>query len=306
MSIRRLPPLNAVRAFEAAAQLGSYVAASKALHVTQPAIGRHVKLLEEWLGVQLFNRTPRGVELTPAGRQYYARISSALAQIADAGDEVAKKGAVRWLKILAVPAFAKRWLTPKLEAVSRMRPGLKIVIEPNSTFTEVDGKSADLGIVYGMPGDYSSASTILMQPRVFPVCSPEYLARTGPIEGAEYLARHDLIHYDSEWWNLWFARVGVEVQVSADVLYVSNDYVLSLAEGGRGIALANEVLVRQELENGLLVKAVDVDVPLESYQLLTPPGPVSADVEWFSQWISAALREDFPESFAGNAGASSL
>ncbi|MNE82025.1 DNA-binding transcriptional activator GcvA [compost metagenome] len=94
--------------------------------------------------------------------------------------------------------------------------------------------------------------------------------------------------------------------MSADVLYVSNDYVLSLAEGGRGIALANEVLVRQELENGLLVKAVDVDVPLESYQLLTPPGPVSADVEWFSQWISAALREDFPESFAGNAGASSL
>ncbi|WP_330115545.1 LysR substrate-binding domain-containing protein [Pseudomonas sp. JS3066] len=306
MPIRRLPPLNAVRAFEAAAQLGSYVAASKALHVTQPAIGRHVKLLEEWLGVRLFDRTPRGVELTPAGRQYYACISAALAQIADAGDEVSKKGTVRWLKILAVPAFAKRWLTPKLEAVSRMRPGLKIVIEPNSTFTEVDGKSADLGIVYGMPGDYSGARTILMQPRVFPVCSPEYLARTGPIEGAEALARLDLIHYDSEWWNLWFARVGVDVQVSADVLYVSNDYVLSLAEGGRGIALANEVLVRRELENGLLVKAVDVDVPLESYQLLTPPGPVSADVEWLSEWISMVLREEFPEAFEGDAGVKSL
>ncbi|MCY1261412.1 Glycine cleavage system transcriptional activator [compost metagenome] len=298
MSIRRLPPLNAVRAFEAAAQLGSYVAASKALHVTQPAIGRHVKLLEEWLGVKLFERTPRGVELTPAGRQYHAKISSALAQIADAGDEVAKKGAVRWLKILAVPAFAKRWLTPKLEAVSRMRPGLKIVIEPNSTFTEVDGKSSDLGIVYGMPGDYDGALAVLMQPRVFPVCSPEYLARTGTIERAEDLARHDLIHYDSEWWNLWFARVGVDVQVSADVLYVSNDYVLSLAEDGRGIALANEVLVKQELESGRLVKAVDVDVPLESYQLLTPPGPVSADVEWFLEWISGALREEFPEAFA--------
>ncbi|AOE85275.1 LysR substrate-binding domain-containing protein [Pseudomonas sp. TCU-HL1] len=299
MSIRRLPPLNAVRAFEAAAQLGSYVAASRALHVTQPAIGRHVKLLEEWLGVQLFDRTSRGVELTPTGRQYYARISAALAQIADAGDEVAKQGNVRWLKILAVPAFAKRWLTPKLEAVSRMRPGLKIVIEPNSTFTEVDGKSADLGIVYGMPGDYSGTLAILMQPRVFPVCSPEYLARRGPIERAEDLARHDLIHYDSEWWNLWFARVGVAVQVSADVLYVSNDYVLSLAEGGRGIALANEVLVRRELENGQLVKAVEVDVPLESYQLLTPPGPVSADVQWFSDWIAGALKEDFPEAFSG-------
>jgi LysR family glycine cleavage system transcriptional activator len=298
MSIRRLPPLNAVRAFEAAAQLGSYVAASKALHVTQPAIGRHVKLLEEWLGVKLFDRTPRGVELTLAGRQYYARISAALAQIADAGNEVARQGAVRWLKILAVPAFAKRWLTPKLEAVSRMRPGLKIAIEPNSTFTEVDGKSADLGIVYGMPGQYSGTHATLMQPRVFPVCSPDYLARTGPIRRPEDLARHDLIHYDSEWWNLWFSRIGLDVQVSSDVLYLSNDYALSLAESGRGIALANEVLVRQELEQGRLVRAIDVDVPLESYQLLTPPGPASADVEWFLEWISGALREEFPEAFA--------
>ncbi|MFZ6049981.1 LysR substrate-binding domain-containing protein [Pseudomonas sp. CR3202] len=299
MSIRRLPPLNAVRAFEAAAQLGSYVAASRALHVTQPAIGRHVKLLEDWLGVQLFDRTPRGVELTPAGRAYYARISAALTEIADAGDEVARQGEVRWLKIFAVPAFAKRWLTPRLEAVSRMRPGLKLLIEPNSTFTEVDGRSADLGIVYGMPGQYGGALATLMRPRVFPVCSPEYLARVGPIERVEDLARHQLIHYDSEWWNLWFSSVGVEVQVNPDVLYVSNDYVLSLAESGRGIALANEVLVRKELEDGSLVKAVDVDVPLESYQLLTPPGRVTADVEWFLEWISGALREEFPEAFSG-------
>ncbi|BAN48097.1 LysR substrate-binding domain-containing protein [Metapseudomonas resinovorans] len=294
MSIRRLPPLNAVRAFEAAAQLGSYVAASRALHVTQPAIGRHVKLLEEWLGVQLFDRTSRGVELTAAGRQYHARISAALAQIADAGDELARQGTVRWLKIIAVPAFAKRWLSPKLEAVSRMRPGLKIVIEPNSSFTEVDGKSADLGIVYGMPGDYRGARAMLMQPRVFPVCSPDYLDRRGPIGRVEDLARHDLIHYDSEWWNLWFGTVGVDMQVSADVLYVSNDHVLALAEDGRGIALANEVLVREALEEGRLVRALEVEVPLESYQLLAPPGPLSADVEWFLEWISATLREEFP------------
>ncbi|MOA31125.1 Glycine cleavage system transcriptional activator [compost metagenome] len=148
-----------------------------------------------------------------------------------------------------------------------------------------------------MPGDYRGARAVLMRPRVFPVCSPDYLARRGPIERPQDLAGHDLIHYDSEWWNLWFSNVGVDMQVSADVLYVSNDHVLALAEDGRGIALANEVLVREALEEGRLVRALEVEVPLESYQLLTPPGPVSADVEWFLEWVSAALREEFPQAF---------
>ncbi|VTL99244.1 transcriptional regulator [Pseudomonas aeruginosa] len=128
MSIPRLPPLNAVRAFEAAARLGSYVAASKALHVTQPAVGRHVRLLEDWLGARLFERTSRGVRLTPAGRQYYAAVSAALQQIAEAGGQL---GGARWLRIMAVPAFARRWLTPRLETLCAQRPGLKIALEPN-------------------------------------------------------------------------------------------------------------------------------------------------------------------------------
>ena len=111
MSIPRLPPLNAVRAFEAAARLGSYVAAAKALHVTQPAVGRHVRLLEDWLGARLFERTSRGVLLTPAGRQYYAAVSTALQQIAEAGGQLS---GARWLRIMAVPAFSRRWLTSRL------------------------------------------------------------------------------------------------------------------------------------------------------------------------------------------------
>lgn len=294
MSIQRLPPLNAVRAFEAAARLGSYVAASKVLHVTQPAIGRHVKLLEDWLGVQLFERTPRGVSLTPAGQRYYAKISTALQQIADAGHELAPGGTARWLKIMVVPAFAKRWLMPRLESLRQLRPGLKVAVEPNPTFTEVDGKTADLGIVYGLPGIYPQCRTTLIRPAVFPVCSPSYLAEHGPLASAQDLARHELIHVDDgEWWNLWLSTIGLDLRVSPDVLYVSNDHALSMAESGHGIALANQVLVKHQLAAGTLVRPLPEEVPLESYQLLLPTGAIGADVAWFEEWIRAALQEEF-------------
>ncbi|MCX7080472.1 MAG: LysR substrate-binding domain-containing protein [Pseudomonas sp.] len=297
MPNHRLPPLNAVRAFDAAARLGSYVEASKALHVTQPAIGRHVKLLEEWLGVQLFERTSRGVVLTIAGQKYHHKISAALQLIVSAGQELQPKDSERWLRIMVVPGFAKRWLTPRLEAMRHLRPGLKFAIEPNSTFTEVDGKSADLGIVYGLDGQYADSRATLICPRVFPICTPGYLASIEPIHSPVDLVKHNLIHFDDgEWWNMWFAANGLDIHLNSDVLYVNNDHALSVAESGQGIALANEVLVRDELEAGTLVRAVEAQVKLESYRVLTPSAALSADVEWFIQWLATSLEQEFPEA----------
>lgn len=297
MPNHRLPPLNAVRAFDAAARLGSYVEASKALHVTQPAIGRHVKLLEEWLGIQLFERTSRGVNLTPAGDKYHRKISAALQLIIEAGKEAQPKEPERWLRIMVVPGFAKRWLMPRIEMMRNLRPGLKFAIEPNSTFTEVDGKSADLGIVYGVNGQYADSREALICPRVFPICTPQYLANIEPLEQPSDLVRHELIHVDDgEWWNLWFAAHGLDIHLNSDMLYVNNDHALSVAESGQGIALANEVLVREELKSGKLVRAVDAQVKLESYRVLTPSAELSADAAWFIQWLKSELEKDFPEA----------
>ncbi|WP_010484716.1 LysR substrate-binding domain-containing protein [Pseudomonas sp. S9] len=297
MSTTRLPPLNAVRAFEAAGRLGSYVAASKSLHVTQPAIGRHVRLLEDWLWVQLLQRTSRGVRLTAAGQRYYDKISVALQQIAEASLELTPGGAARWLKILVVPAFAKRWLMPHLDALRQERPGLKVAIEPNPTFTEVDANVASLGIVYGMPGDFAQSQGMLLHPQVFPVCSPAYLETHGPLHSIEELAQHELIHVDEgSWWNAWLAANNQAFRVSSEVRYVSNDHALSMAEAGAGIALANDVLVRKELESGLLVRPLPNQVRLDSYQLLIPPGPRSTDMQWFEVWLQTTLAREFPES----------
>jgi len=294
MPDHRLPPLNAVRAFDAAARLGSYVEASKALYVTQPAIGRHVKLLEDWLGIQLFERTSRGVNLTVAGEKYHRKIAAALQLIIEAGKEAQPKDPERWLRIMVVPGFAKRWLMPRIEAMRHLRPGLKFAIEPNSSFTEVDGKSADLGIVYGLDGQYVDSRETLICPRVFPICTPGYLASIGPIESPADLVKHNLIHVDDgEWWNLWFSAHGLNFHLNSDMLYVNNDHALSVAESGQGIALANEVLVRDELDAGRLVLAVDAQVKLESYRVLTPTAELSADVAWFIQWLQTELEQEF-------------
>ena len=295
MSRNRLPPLNAIRAFEAAARLGSYVAAAQALHVTQPAVGRHVKILEDWLGAKLFDRTARGVTLTPAGQSYYKATSQALQILTDAAAQLEQLKRERWLRILCVPAFASRWLTPQIKLLRALRPDLKIAIEPNASFTAVDARQADLGIAFGLPGEFTGVKAVLIRPLVFPVCSPEYFAQMQGALSPEGLAQYSLIHVDNgQWWNSWFAAQQLNVRVNADTSHVSNDIALSLAQRGHGVALATEVLVKRQLGEGSLVRCVDVAVALESYQVLTPQQEVSEDVAWFIEWIAGALREEFP------------
>ncbi|MBA1204156.1 LysR family transcriptional regulator [Pseudomonas capeferrum] len=296
MAVDRLPPLNAVRAFEAAARLGSYVAASQALHVTQPAIGRHVKNLEDWLGVRLLERTSRGVTLTLQGAHYYQAASKSLQILADAGARLACRDAEHWLRILCVPAFASRWLTPRIEVFRALRPDLKIAIEPNASFTSVDHRQADLGIAYGLPGELSGVREVLIRPEVFAVCSPDYRAQLpGHLTLAD-LPSFKLIHVDDgTWWNSWFAANGLKVRVKADTSHMSNDIVLNLAQRGHGVALATEVLVQRELQKGSLVKCVDQAVALESYQALTPQVP-SEGALCFIDWLGRSLRESFPRA----------
>lgn len=106
--------------------------------------------------------------------------------------------------------------------------------------------------------------------------------------------KHNLIHVDNgEWWNLWFTAHGLEFHLDSDILYVNNDHALSVAESGQGIALANEVLVRNELDAGRLVKAVNTEVRLESYRVLTPSGELSEDANWFIDWLQTELNNEF-------------
>ena len=167
MPALRLPSLNAVRAFEAAARLGSYVAAAAELCVTQPAIGRHVKALEERLQTALFLRTPRGVLLTDEGRRYFEQVSAALAQIAAATYELESRAQERWLRLIVVPGFAGRWLRHHLAEFRTLHPGVRIALEPNPSFTALSAERADLGIAFGEPEEFQSPTEVLLRPAIF-------------------------------------------------------------------------------------------------------------------------------------------
>jgi LysR family glycine cleavage system transcriptional activator len=291
MNANRLPPLNAVRAFEAAARLGSYVAAAKELHVTQPAIGRHVKTLEDRLQTALFQRTPRGVLLTEDGWRYFEQISAALTQIADATYELTSRAQQRWLRLLVVPGFAGRWLRHHLGEFRALHPGICIALEPNPSFREVSSERADLGIAFGEGEEFSGPREVLLQPPIFPVCSPAFLAAHGPLNTPGDLLCMPLLHEDDGyWWGLWLQRQGVKVRLTSEMSYVSADQVIDLALAGAGVALTNPLLVSEELASGRLIRPLPHEVPLEGYLLLSPAGGLKPEAKAFRLWLLSKLN----------------
>lgn len=291
MSNQRLPPLNAVRAFEAAARLGSYVSAANELHVTQPAIGRHVKALEEYLGTALFRRTPRGVLLTDDGWRFFEQVSTALTQIADVSYEFTSRREQRWLRLLVVPGLAGQWLRHQLPEFRALNPGIRIALEPNASFRQITTERTDLGIAFGDPEDFENPTELLCQPAIFPVCAPHFLSQYPPLRTPTDLLKMPLLHEDDgHWWKHWFHSQGVKTKLSSEMSYVSADQVIDLALSGAGVGLTNSLLVMEELEKGLLVRPVDNEARLEGYVLLSPPGGLKPEAKAFRLWLLEKLN----------------
>jgi LysR family glycine cleavage system transcriptional activator len=292
MKRHRLPPLNAVRAFESAARLGSFVAAGEELHVTQPAIGRHVKGLEDWLHTRLFDRTPRGVQLTEAGRVYFEQVCKALVLIADASYDLAQRSEARWLRVISVPGFASRFLQRRLPEFRAAHPELRIALEPNASFEEVRADQADLGIGFGLPMHFRGRTELLAQPPVFPVCAPAYLAQQAPLREPRGLLKLALLHEDDgTWWGDWFQSQGVRARPASEMSYASAEQVIDLARTGAGVALTNPMLVEDELSRGELVRPVPHEARLEGYLLVWPAGNATPQARAFADWLAACCRD---------------
>jgi LysR family glycine cleavage system transcriptional activator len=291
MTRKTLPPLNALRAFESAARLGSFVAAAEELHVTQPAVGRHVKALEDNLGTQLFQRTPRGVVLTAVGQQYFEQVSLALQMIAEASVDLRSSARQPTLRLVVVPGLASRWLRPRLAQFRHQNPGVRISLEFNAGFSDPAAHNADIGIGYGEPEDYKGVVRSLVRPPIFPVCSPQLLAHMRlPLRTAADLVKFPLLHEDDgTWWWQWLRACGVRSKAHADMAYDSADQVIGMALAGEGIALCNAFLVEKELQEGLLVRPLPQERQLQAYVLVRPTGPGGTLVRAFEQWIQAQI-----------------
>jgi LysR family transcriptional regulator, glycine cleavage system transcriptional activator len=289
----RMPPMQALRAFEAAARAGSLTRAADALSVTHGAISHQIKALEASLGVRLIERAGRGIRVTDDGARLATRLRAALVEIGDAVREASERSNPRQLRVSVTPSFASRWLLPRLgRFLARHRD---IDLDVRSSFVLVDFRrdDTDLAIRYGFGSWPDVTAEHLLDDAFFPVCSPR-LAPKLPAHPRD-LARHTLLRSDDEWWKPWFEAVGLDwPEPARGPIFDDSGLMLQAAAEGQGIALARGSLLGNDVKNGLLVRLFDIDVPAQRrYYLVYPPRlAASPKLAVFRAWLQDEIRED--------------
>lgn len=268
---RSLPPLLALRAFEAAARHGSMRQAADAMSVSHSVVSRHIRNLESWLGVRLFEPGRRSACLTPEGQRYFVAVSGALDRISAATEGIRPANRARTLNIWCVPGLASRWLVPKLGAMRELIPDVEISIRPTLDVPDLSKCEVDLLIGYGSIEVDGLWQTELMVPRVVPVASPSFLKAHPGISEPRDLIRVPLLHeLSADYWRQWFEANGVShlTPLKGPRLWYLNS-VLDAARNGQGVALAPEIVVANELREGQLVAVTGSRVRLGCYSLYT-------------------------------------
>jgi LysR family glycine cleavage system transcriptional activator len=296
---RRLPPLNAIRAFEAAARRGGFQAAGAELNVSANAVGRLVKVLEDWLGVALFKRLPRGVVVTEAGRGYLDRVEVLLDQLAEATADLQRVETSRVLTISGGPSFIARWLVPRLGRLTERHPDIEVRVLASVQLTDFAREEVDVAIRHGL-GIYDGLrSDLLMREDFYVVCSPTLLSRGLPLREPADLSQHVLLH--SEWdkrmsdqldWARWLAAVGVSgIDAQRGPRFSSSILTLQAAAAGQGVALASSAFIADDLMTGRLVRPFG-DLSVQGpYGFFVVCPNVTADREKIVAFRNWALEE---------------
>ena len=254
---KRLPPLNALRTFEAAARNGSFKHAAEELCVSHSAVSHQIKRLERYLGVELFVRKARSVELTKLGRDYYPVLRGAFDRIAEGTDRIFKPDKPDILTVQSYSTFAIRWLIPRLPGFRDRHPEIQVRLHTSQWDVDFEHEDIDVCIFIGDGTRSDLHYDFLFSSSIFPVCSPSLLKNGDSFESLDELARHTLLQvYPSEkdWWT-WLEKNGVEgVDPDSGLQFDSYDTALNTAVQGHGIALGMEPFVNRDLEAGLLVE----------------------------------------------------
>jgi LysR family glycine cleavage system transcriptional activator len=261
----RLPALTALRAFEAAARLGSVTAAAAELSVTQGAISRQIRLLEEDLKQPLFRRLHRGLELTAAGQKLSQSLTDAFGQIGYAVADLKRPQDA--VSVKAVPTFAIRWLLPRLAGFRRAHPAIKLEVSTAWHGVDLDKEDFDCGITgCDQPQTKTPHFTWveLVKEAIVPVCTPDYARKMGAPHTAADFARHNLLHPtpDRSDWRLWMEGWGGgRFDISHGQTFDTIDLAIRAAESGLGVAIAELSLLADQIELGQLITPVPVAVP---------------------------------------------
>ena len=303
-----MPPLNALRAFEAAARHLSVTRAAQELHVTAGALSHQIRGLEELLGLKLFERRVRSIALTGAGKQLYPGLQTGFIHIRDALAGLSNAGDERVLVISTPPGFTAKWLAPRLYRFSSAYP--EIDARVSSTFENANFRTDGIDVAVrnlstNAPNDPELVVEKLMEMSLVPVCSPRLIEAQGPFTQPSALQGMPLIHDDTltnraevPTWTDWFRAAGVEgFDVSRGLRFNSADHALDATVEGAGVLLAHDVLAYDELRTGRLVIAFDLVLPSgRAYYFVCPKRRQQhPHVQAFRTWIkqeTAALDWD--------------
>lgn len=299
--VRRLPSLNALRAFWAAARHGSFVAAAEVLHVTASAVSLQVRQLEDDLGQKLFERTPRGLSLTSEGAAILPGVNDAFTRLQETLIDDMLGADRKTLTLSVAPSFAAKWLLPRLNRFCARMPEIDVRILASHELTDFAKENVDLAIRYGRGGYPAVASELLMRDSVFPVCAPRLLESHGGADLQQLLRSMPLLHDDSPDqddtcpdWKSWFKAAGIEhVDPQRGSRFNQSIFALEAAANGFGVALAKSSLVQQDLANRRLVRLSNDDVPIEFAYFLVYPTEHSRHpaIAAFRKWIQSEISD---------------
>jgi LysR family glycine cleavage system transcriptional activator len=295
---RRLPPLNAVRAFEAAARLGSFKEAAAELSVTQGAVSQQIRLLEEWLGPPaLFRRSVRRVVLTPAGAALLAEFGPALDRVSGAVQQHrARQGdaPAAVLRVNALATFSMRWLLPRLTRFREEHPDIEVRLSTSNETIDALSESFDVVIRGGPDTFHGFSSRFLLSERRLPVCSPSLLAQQ-PLDDVTDLRRHTLLHLTSmpRLWGDWLTEAGQHGLRPAGALTLDHFYLtIQAALDGLGVAMGPTALIADDIAAGrLLAPFPDISLPARSYFAYLPEGHgIDPHTAVFCDWLEQQGR----------------
>jgi LysR family glycine cleavage system transcriptional activator len=293
---RRLPSLNALKAFEATARQESFTKAASELCVTQGAVSQQVKSLESELGVRLFRRERQRLVITDAGRAYLEVVRDAFDRLAMGTEHLLQRQKSGTLTITTSPNFAAKWLVHRLGRFSEAHPGIDLRVSASMQHVDFAREDIDLALRHGdgqWPGMHV---TRLCTEELFPVCSPKLLSGRGALRSLGDIKHHTLLHTnDKSDWSNWLARAGIKgIDIKREVVFNQASMAIDAAVDGQGIAMARTALASWDLIAGRLVRPFPqaLEAPYAFWIVCPKSAAELPKISAFRNWVLKEAADD--------------
>jgi LysR family transcriptional regulator, glycine cleavage system transcriptional activator len=293
---RQLPPLNALKAFEAAARSESFTRAAEELCVTQGAVSHQVKSLEATLGIKLFNRERQRLAITDSGREYLNVVRDAFDRIAAGTERVQQRQKAGVLTVSTSPDFAAKWLVYRLGRFAEAHLGIDLRVSATMHHVDFVREEVDVAVRHG-DGNWGGLDAVrLCSEQLFPVCSPKLMSGRNRITKPSDMLKSPLLHLDdSNAWSQWFDAAGIaDAEVSHGLVLNRASMLIDAAVDGQGVALARTTLAAWDLLNGRLAKPFDLGLKLSrTYWIVCPKATAALPkITIFRKWLLAEAADD--------------